>query len=95
MDDKINRYYDLYFGVGQNRLSVIADDQFGEAMQRFPADFAWIVGQRTSVACIEGIKQRPRLSFPYFAQNDAIPYPAQQPISKHSSNETRPLSVSV
>ena len=43
MDDKIDGFSDLSFGIGERALRVAAHDEIGEAVRAFSAELAWIV----------------------------------------------------
>jgi hypothetical protein len=77
MDDEIDRPSNLRFDVGENRLGVVSHDQIGETVEGLFGGIRMDRCQRTCVARVEGIKQRPRLNSAYFTQNDPIRSPAQ------------------
>src|ERR1700720_4757325 len=58
VDDKINRFPDLGFGVGEGGLRVVAHDQIGETVERFFRGIGMNGCQRAGMAGIEGIEQR-------------------------------------
>src|SRR5258708_2959262 len=75
MDDDIDGLYNLRFHVGESRLGVASHDKICKTMESLFGRIRMDRCQGTGVACIEGIKQRPRFYSPYFAQNDAIRSP--------------------
>src|ERR1019366_8533180 len=72
MDDEINGFSDLRFGIGEGGLRVAAHDQIGEASEGFLCRVGMDGRQRTSMASVEGIEQRSRLDSAHFAENDPV-----------------------
>src|SRR5450631_2328260 len=72
MDDEIDCLSDLGFGVGERGLPVIAHDEIGESMEGLLCRVRMNCCQRTSMARIEGIKQRSRFDAAHLAQDDPI-----------------------
>ena len=58
MDDKVDSFGDLCFGVGEGRLGMASHDEIGEAMQGFLGRVGVDRSQRTRMAGVEGIEQR-------------------------------------
>ena len=82
VDDEIDGFPDLGFRVGERRLGVASNDKIGEPMEGLLRGIRMDCCQRTGVAGIEGIKQRPRFDSAHFAQNDSIRSPAQSRLQK-------------
>ena len=78
MDDEIDGLADLGFDVREGRLRVAAQDEIGEAVQRLCGRVGVDGGERTGVAGVERIEQRPRLDSAHFAQNDPVGPPAER-----------------
>jgi hypothetical protein len=82
MDDKINGFSDLGFGVGEGGLRVVAHDQIGETAEGFLRRIGMDRRQRTGMAGVEGIEQRSRLDSAHFAENDPVRSPAESGLQK-------------
>src|ERR1700732_5006794 len=82
VDDKVNGFCDLGFGVGEGGLRVVAHDQIGETTERFLCGIGMNRRERTRMAGVERIKQGSRLDSTYFAKNDAVRSPAQGGLQK-------------
>ena len=78
MDDKIDGFSDLSFGVGEGGLRVVAHDEIGEAREGFGCRVGVDCRERSRVAGIEGIEQRPGLDATHFAQDDSVRSPAER-----------------
>src|ERR1700731_3358716 len=72
MDDKIDGFSDLSFGVGERGLRVATHDKIGEAAKGFFCRVGMNCRQRSGVASVEGIEQRSRLDSAPFAENDPV-----------------------
>ena len=72
MDDKIDGFSDLSFGVGERALPVATHDKIGEAREGFRCGVGMNCRQRSGVASVEGIEQRSRLDSAHFAENDPV-----------------------
>ena len=72
MDDKIDGFSDLRFGIGEGGLRVAAHDQIGEAREGFLCRVGMDCRQRSRMASVEGIEQRSRLDSAHFAENDPV-----------------------
>ncbi len=77
MDDKIDGFSDLRFGIGEGGLRVATHDQIGEAREGFRGRVGMNCRQRSGVASVEGIEQRSRLASAHFAENDSVGSPAE------------------
>ena len=77
MDDEIDGFSDLGFGIGEGGLRVVAHDQIGEAMQGLLRRIGMDRRERTGMAGVEGIEQRSRLDSAHFAQDDPVRSPAE------------------
>src|SRR5260370_32895376 len=82
VDDKVNGFCDLGFGIGEAGLRVVAHDQIGETTERFLCGIGMNRRERTRMAGVERIKQGSRLDSTYFAKNDAVRSPAQGGLQK-------------
>src|SRR5258707_15538519 len=72
MDDEIDGFSDLRFGIRKGSLRVAAHDEIGETAKGFLCRVGMNRCQRTRMTGVEGIKQRSRLDSPHFAENDAV-----------------------
>ena len=72
MDDKIDGFSDLRFGIGEGGLRVATHDQIGEAREGFLCRVGMNCRQRSRMASVEGIEQRSRLDSAHFAENDPV-----------------------
>ncbi len=72
MDDEINGFSDLRFGIGEGALRVAAHDQIGEAVKGFLRRVGMDRRERSRMASVEGIEQRSRLDSAHFAENDPV-----------------------
>ena len=72
MDDKIDGFSDLRFGIGEGGLRVATHDQIGEAAEGFLCRVGMDCRQRSRMASVEGIEQRSRLDSAHFAENDPV-----------------------
>ena len=72
MDDEIDGFSDLSFGVGEGGLRVATHDQIGEAREGFRCRVGMNCRERSGVASVEGIEQRSRLDSAHFAENDPV-----------------------
>jgi hypothetical protein len=72
MDDKIDGFSDLSFGVGERGLRVATHDKIGEAAKGFFSRIGMNCSERSRMASIEGIEQRSRLDSAHFAENDPV-----------------------
>ena len=72
MDDEINGFSDLRFGIGEGGLRVATHDQIGEASEGFLCRVGMDRRERTRMASVEGIEQRSRLDSAHFAENDSV-----------------------
>jgi hypothetical protein len=82
LDDETNRFSDLHFGIGEGGLRVVAHNQIGEAPEGFLCRVGMNGRQRTRMASVEGIEQRPGLDSTHFAQDDPVPVSSGVPTSK-------------
>jgi len=57
MDDEINGFCDLSFGVGESGLRVVAHHQIGEASEGFLCRVSMNCRERSRMASVEGIEQ--------------------------------------
>jgi hypothetical protein len=67
MDDEINGFSDLRFGIGEGGLRVATHDEIGEASEGFLCRVGMNRRQRTRMASVEGIEQGSRLDSAHFA----------------------------
>src|ERR1700683_206068 len=72
MDDEINSFSDLRFGIGECSLRVATHDQIGETAKGLLCRVGMNGRQRTCMASVEGIQQRSRLDSTHFAENDPV-----------------------
>src|ERR1700674_5615321 len=70
MDDKIDGFSDLGFGVGEGGLRVAAHDQIGETSKGFLCRVGMGRCPRSCVAGVKGIKKRSPLDSTHSAEND-------------------------
>ena len=82
MDDEIDSFSDLGFGIGERGLRVAAHHEIGETMKGFLGRVGVDRSQRTCMARVEGIEQRSRLDSADFAENDPVRSPAESGPSK-------------
>ena len=72
MDDEINGFSDLRFGIREGGLRVATHDQIGEAREGFRCRVGMNCRERSCVASVEGIEQRSRLDSAHFTQDDPV-----------------------
>src|SRR5205807_9821844 len=77
MDDKIDSFSDLSFGVGEGCLRVVTHDQIGEEREGFGCRVVVERRERSRVAGIEGIAPCARLDATHDAQGGSVPSPGQ------------------
>ena len=94
MDDKIDGFSDLGFGIGEGGLRVATHDQIGEAREGFFCRVGVDRRQRSRMAGIEGIEQRSRLDSAHFPEMIRSGRQRRADFSK-SSKEILALKVSV
>jgi hypothetical protein len=82
MDDEIDGFPDLSFGVGEGRLRMVPHDEIGETAEGLFRRIGVDRSQRTGVAGVEGIEQRSRLDSAHFAQDDPVRSPAESGLQK-------------
>ena len=72
VDDEINGFSDLRFGIGEGGLRVATHDQIGETTKGFLCRVGMNCRERSRMASVEGIEQRSRLDSAHFAENDPV-----------------------
>jgi hypothetical protein len=77
MDDEIDRFCDLGFGIGEGALRVTAHHEIGETVKGFFRGVGVDRSHRTRMARVEGIEQRSCLDSADFPENDAVRSPAE------------------
>ena len=82
MDDKIDSFSDLGFGIGEGGLRVTAHHQIGETVKGFLCRVGMDRSQRTRMASVEGIEQRSCLDSADFPENDPVRSPAESGLQK-------------
>src|SRR6202042_3482178 len=82
MDDKIDSFRDLGFGIGERALRVTAHHEIGETVKGFLRGVSVDRSHRTRMARVEGIEQRPCLDSADFPENDAVRSPAESGLWK-------------
>src|SRR5271166_3101886 len=89
MDDEIDRFSDLSFGVGEGCLRMVPHHQIGEAMEGLFCRVGVNRSQRSSVASVEGIEERSRFDSADFAEDDPVWTPAQSRLQKIIERDVR------
>src|SRR5260370_28365576 len=77
MDNEIDGFSNLGFGIGEGGLRVIAHHQIGEAMQGLFRRVGMDRRERSGMAGVEGIEQRARLDSAHFAKDDPVRSPPE------------------
>src|SRR5580700_3156929 len=72
MDDEINGFPDLRFGIREGGLRVATHDQIGEASEGFLCRVSMNCRERSCMASVEGIEQCSRLASADFPENDPV-----------------------
>ncbi len=82
MDDEIDCFSDLGFGVGEGGLRMVPHDQIGEAVQGLLRRVCVDCRERSRVAGVEGIEQRSRFDSSHFAEDDPVRSPTKSGLQK-------------
>src|SRR5271169_1675621 len=69
VDDEVDGFSDLRFGVGEGGLGMAAHDQIGESLEGLLCRVGMNRGQRTGMASVEGIEQGSGLDATHFTEN--------------------------
>src|SRR5579863_2422093 len=72
MNDEINGFSDLCFGIGERCLRVVSHNQIGETTEGLFRRIGVDCCERSSVPGVEGIEKRPRFDSAHFAKDDPV-----------------------